>query len=102
MRRRPCTERTRLPQARGREQETKERLALLEEQLSVKETALGLMEEDLEKVKVAAATICRVEILLTEHSCPWELPQQDMFICRQLLCVGGPRSVRRSVGLSVA
>ena len=79
---------TRLPQARERERETKERLALLEEQLSVKETALGLMEEDLEKVRenahvdhigglVAAAVVCAVELLV-------------QMVYLSLYCSGGP------------
>lgn len=49
---------TRLPQAKEREKESKARLALLEEQLSVKESALGLMEEDLQKVGIAIYLHC--------------------------------------------
>lgn len=43
-----------MPQAREREHESKERLSLLEEQLSIKGNALALVEEDLEKVMGSA------------------------------------------------
>lgn len=46
-----CTAPYALSQARVRQQEAGERLSLLEEQLSVKEKAIALMETDLEKVK---------------------------------------------------
>lgn len=89
----PPTDRTRaaVPQAREREREATESLSLLEEQLSVKEKTLAMVEADLENVRA----VWTADTMMPQHG-GWFLGR---FGCRSTL--GVRRFARRLACLVV-